>query len=48
MPSASYAGYFGPAAMVIEGDETLDVTDVDGPFWRAVQADGFDNVRWEE
>lgn len=36
-PSASNAGYFGPAAEVIEGDTALDVDSTDGPFWRAVQ-----------
>jgi hypothetical protein len=37
-PLASDAGYFGPAAVVTEGDADLDVTSTDGSFWRAVQA----------
>jgi len=37
-PAGSYAGYFGPAAVVVEGDEDLDVQAETGPFWRAVQA----------
>jgi hypothetical protein len=38
MPHASNAGYFGPAAVVLDGDADLDVEEVDGPFWRAMQA----------
>lgn len=37
IPLASAAGHFGPAATVVTGDETLDVEDVEGPFWRAMQ-----------
>jgi hypothetical protein len=37
-PLASDAGYFGPAAVVTEGDTDLDVTSTDGVFWRGVQA----------
>lgn len=41
-PSASAAGYFGPAAVVFEGDDVatagLQMEDTDGPFWRMVQA----------
>ena len=52
MPHGSAAGYFGPTAELVDGDDDLDVTDVDGPFWRAVQrhldtANPF-TVRWEE
>lgn len=52
MPSASYAGYFGPAATVRDGDEELDVESTGGPFWVAVQQALFEknpmSVRWEE
>jgi hypothetical protein len=37
-PSASNAGYFGPAARLDEGDEDLDIEETDGPFWQAMQA----------
>lgn len=40
MPSASDAGYFGPAAIVDDGAETewsLHVDDPAGPLWRAVR-----------
>jgi hypothetical protein len=37
-PWASFAGFFGKPAEVLEGDEDLDVSDTDGPFWKAVQA----------
>jgi hypothetical protein len=50
LPSGSDAGYFGPPARVIEGDDNLDVTDTDGPFWKAVQsalAEGTP-INWEE
>lgn len=40
-PSASDAGYFGPAASVYEASEEegygLNVKDTEGPFWKAVQ-----------
>lgn len=36
-PHASGAGYFGPSAIVEEFEDDLNVEDVDGPFWRAVQ-----------
>jgi hypothetical protein len=47
-PSASYAGYFGPAAQVVEGDESLDVTSTFGPFWTAVRANPLGEVDWQE
>lgn len=37
-PLAFAAGYFGPAAVVTDGDADLDVTSADGPFWRGVRA----------
>ena len=37
MPSGSYAGYFGPPAILVRGDDELDIVETDGPFWRAVQ-----------
>lgn len=49
-PHASDAGYFGPAADVVDG-QPLDVESTSGPFWRAVQ-DNLDTnpfpVRWSE
>lgn len=36
-PHAGDAGYFGPSAMLFEGDETLDLEDTDAPFWKGVQ-----------
>lgn len=37
-PSGSSAGYFGPMANVVEGDEEqLRVSDTRGDFWCAVQ-----------
>ncbi len=52
IPAAGYAGYFGEAAFVTRGDEELDVEDVDGPFWKAVQVHLEINnpfqVMWEE
>lgn len=47
LPSGSCAGYFGPSAEVLDGDDDLDVESVDGPFWRAVQAMDF-TIEWEE
>jgi hypothetical protein len=53
VPHAGDAGYFGPAAELIEGDEHLNVEDSAGAFWTAVQH-GFDDdgstfhVAWEE
>lgn len=38
MPHASDAGYAGPPATVWDGDTSLDVVEVEGPFWRAMQA----------
>lgn len=37
-PHGSNAGYFGPAAILEDGDAHLDIEDTDGPFWKAVQA----------
>ena len=51
VPSASNAGYFGPAAVLEEGDENLDLESTDGPFWKAVQAHlstTHGNIGWEE
>ena len=50
LPLASHAGHFGPPAVLREGDQNLDITDTDGPFWRAVQAEvgAPITVRWEE
>lgn len=55
MPAASDAGYFGPAAEIIDlGDEAthvdLDVEKSDGPFWRAMQSflASSGQIGWEE
>jgi hypothetical protein len=38
LPLASYAGYFGPPAVISDGDDpSLDVKATDGPFWKAMQ-----------
>lgn len=46
-PSGSNAGYFGPPAILWDGDKDLDITSTDGPFWRAVREAEF-NVEWTE
>jgi hypothetical protein len=50
LPLASHAGYFGSAAVLLDGDADLNVESTDGPFWRAVQAEvgAPISVRWEE
>ncbi len=49
MPWESFAGYFGRKTEVIEGNEDLNVTETDGPFWRAIQgALGQVPIEWEE
>lgn len=50
IPSASDAGYSGPAAAVFEGDLDLDVETTDGPFWRAMQERlaQHPQILWEE
>lgn len=51
LPWESYAGYFGPGSEVLSGDTELDVSDTDGPFWRAIQealATGTPLISWEE
>lgn len=49
LPLESAAYYFGAGSCVIEGDESLDVKDSDGPFWRAMQgALGSVPIDWEE
>lgn len=47
--SANYAGYFGPAAVLMDGPgEELDITTDDSPFWLAVsKAVGENKVVWE-
>lgn len=49
-PHASNAGYFGPHANVVEGDQDFDVEDTEGPFWTVVQRALIDNkpISWEE
>lgn len=53
-PFASFAGYFGDAAIVTDDEprEDIDAGNIDGPFWKAVQAAlaGTEDiaVRWEE
>lgn len=57
-PSASHPMHHAePAAIVMQGDEDLDVEDTDGPFWKAVQqwihmqrVTGYDKtiIGWEE
>jgi hypothetical protein len=48
-PLASFAGYFGPAAEVVDGNEDLEVSTTDGPFWRAMQgALGRVAIEWTE
>ena len=37
-PFGSSAGYFGPLAIVDDDDIDLDTENVDGPFWKAMQA----------
>jgi hypothetical protein len=36
MPAAGDAGYFGPAAVLWDGDADLDIESDDGEFWTAV------------
>lgn len=53
IPSAGYAGYFGPAAINTADDDELEIEAVDGPFWKAIQThlahlDSKFTVRWEE
>lgn len=36
-PHGGDAGYFGPSAVLFEGDESLEIEDVCGEFWKAVQ-----------
>lgn len=51
-PFGGAAGHFGPPALPYEdADENLDLEDVDGPFWRGVQAEleaSCGLIRWTE
>lgn len=49
-PHGSDAGYFGPSAVLFEGDPCLDLEDTDGKFWKAIQKRLADDptIGWEE